>query len=237
MKAFLNPKTDLYELKHNDKPVPNMPSFRRFVGGIGYGRTDRPGDMAKTWLVLFGEAEDLRIWQLIEFMGTLQAVGKEAINLKDRFLCGVFYVDASDVHNQKVRYLRTLEGLTFYKQEKGVIRPIHPTDTATWPHFRGSRPLASVAPVLDDIRADIDAGFSLIRSLATDQRQLKFYGACEKLADRVVKSQVKDRKPEEALADPLVNASVFAVSMLLRTRPVADVRNKRSRVLYPNRKR
>lgn len=237
MRAFRNTSTNLYELRDKDKPVPNIPKFKRFVGGIGWNREDRPGDLAKTWITLFGEQEDDRITQIAEEHGTLQAVGIKAINLKDQFLCDRFYVDASDVHNQKVRYLRSLEGLTHYKQEKGLLRTIYPTDTKTWPLFRASRPTAAIVPVLDDVRVDIAAGFSLIHELATQQHKLVFYGSCEKLADLVLKSQVKERKPDETYGHPLVAASVFAVAMLLRTREVPIKKKRPTRNPYPNRAR
>lgn len=237
MKAFLNKQTNLFELRDGDKLAPNLPKFKRFFGGIGWGQEDKPGDYSKTWIALFGEQEDKRIMQIAETKGTLQQIGKEAINLKDRFLCERFYVDASEIHNQKVRYLRTLEGLTFYNKKQGVLRTIYPTDTKTWPHFRADRPIASVVPVPDDIRADLAAGFSNIHALATQQKELIFYGPCERLADLILKSQIKDRKPEETYSHPLVAASVYAVSMLIRSRPTEGQKQKTPVNPYPNRRR
>lgn len=227
--------TEISKLYTTD--VPELPKFKRFVGGIGWGKEDKPGALAKTWLAVFGEQEDSRVMQIAEEFGTLQVIGKKAIDWKDQLLCERFYVNGAELHNQKVRHLRTLEGLTFYKKEKGILREIYPTDTATWPHFRDTRPLTSIIPVPDDIKVDMSAGFSKLHGMATQEHSLIFYGPCEELSRLILKSQIKERKPEETLNHPLIEASVFAVSMLLRTRAVEGEKQKQWRNPYPNRAR
>jgi hypothetical protein len=230
-----NKKGELLLLVDDEKHlVPSMPKFKRFLGAFGWPDRHRQKQYAQHWLSLIGEQEDNVLRVFAESCGDLYGVGKTAIDMKDLYFADSFYVKSGELHNQAIRELRTLEGLTYYKSEQDILgRRRWITDAATWPHFRDYTTVASVVGVSDNVAADMLSGFQQIKWLAS-QGKLLVRGVCmESLF------LIRDAKPpyDELLNHPLAQALVFTVSMLLRTRPVEGMKREKQRILYPNRKR
>ncbi len=232
------PKGDrYYVVGSGEEPVAKMPVFKRFIGAAGWACEDRTHNFARNWLCCFGEQENNVLRLFVERSGSLAALCRHAVDVKDTLLCHTFWVNASEPNNMKVRELRSHEGLTFYTKKKDVLDRIkYPTPTTTWPHFRSERPLASVVPVPDNILSDMKAGFAKIEEMVRRQ-ELVARSGCTEFAE-ILKQWSNNLRPQDEVAKhPLFNASVFAVSMLLRTRPTEGQKKKKPEDLYPNRKR
>ncbi len=231
------PTGELFTLvDEHGETIPNMQRFKRFVCGVGWACERQTHNYAKDWLLLVGEQEDGVPLCILERSGTRPTILREVVNIKDLFLCREFWVNASEVHELKVREMRQYEGLTYYRHETttfGTTKWI--TDPATWKHFRPERPLAFVAGVPEIITADIATGFTNFDQMARSQKLL-IRATCLEV-NLLLKDWSNQYKQKDKVAEhPLIHAAVFALSMLLRTRPVEGKQEKPYNP-YPNRRR
>ena len=237
MKAIKHPQTEIITVHDTDGPIAALPRFKRFVGGVGWANTDKASDLGQNWAIVVGEQEDNELMAMQECRGSIPALCKQMVDLKDQFLCLSWYCDAAEIHKSKVRMLRDYEGLTHYKFEKDVYgRKSYATPSDTWPHFRTERPLTSIAAVSDMVKMDLKAGYDRLREMIRT-KEFGFYSGCPSLSRLMIRSFNDKRPDEESMDSPVVVAAVYAVEMLLRTRPLDTKKGKPKINPYPNRKR
>ena len=113
---------------------PNAPRFKMFSLGLGYA--DPTSDESLHACVLAGKTSDDRIIIMAEFLGILEDVLWECVNLKDRFLVKRLWVDTRD--KELLRLILDVDGLTKYRNLglDNFGSPIYEHRATTWPHFR-----------------------------------------------------------------------------------------------------
>jgi len=153
----------------------DAPQFKRIFGAIGWA--DVHHDTAEHFILIGGETRDKRLVFFREFGGTFEAVTREAINLKDRFLMSELWIDIRerDLHIQ----LALADGLTHY-QSLGVDHFDHEIwlhDSGHWPDYRNRETLCTLVAVPDVVFRSAMEGMDRVFRLV-ETKQLSFHGSC-----------------------------------------------------------
>lgn len=229
MKAYRNDKTDLLELRNVDnKRVEDSPLFKRFIGAVARPNLSEGGAKAKYWGVIVGEREDGIYTFFTEFSGEKDAVIEEMINWKDRLLIERFY--GPDDDETFLPSLRRVDGLTRYDSHNDLMgRKVYEHKSDRWPYFRDRQTIASIIPVPLEVRINLETGRSFVKALV-DNKKAKVRWDCI-----VFESLIYQNPPYDRILDhPCMEASIYAIMMLERTKPRDSTRERQKAPVYGN---
>lgn len=215
MRANYDKRTQLYTLEDEAE----APSFVGFSAGIGYLDPKGKDHYGRHWFVVVGESEGHEYFIMTaEFSADLQGLAKALTDWKDDLHIQRIYLDDTDL--QSLRYLRGFgpadwDGLTVYrsdgKDKMGKEKWIHKADF--WPKFRDRETIAHIVPVPESIRVNLSAGYDLLLTLEKADR-VRYRP--ESLAIATVR---REEKRDDVIRHPLLQATIWTISMLERTRP------------------
>lgn len=109
---------DLFELRENEKRVPNSPLFTNFVGAIGWPDEGNHDHYALSWACVGGITEEGRLILIHEQSSSPSAFADTLIRLKDNFLLSRYFVCLDTTNIRRMKALRLTPELTFYPGRK-----------------------------------------------------------------------------------------------------------------------
>jgi len=213
--------------------APDLPKFTRFVASVGWLDPAGKQGFDRHWFVVLGDQEDKIITAMATGSGSLREIAEALTDWKDRLLIQVIYVDGTDL--QSVRFLKGQpqgsgwDGLaTYWDNGKDTFdRPQYINKPSKWPHFRNRDTKAYIQRVPDDIRVNVRAGIDILINLTKEDRFLI-------LPEASTLNVLRADPPDQQVAHPLIQATVWALMMLERTRPGEAKPMKQSEPFYRN---
>jgi len=183
---------------------PAAPRFKLFSMGLGYA--DPTVDESLHACVLAGKTSDDRIIIMAEFLGILEDVLWECVNLKDRFLVTRLWIDTRD--KELLRLILDMDGLTTYKRLglDNFGSPIWASRAITWPHFRNRETLLFVTGVPGFIQASPLGGIDRLVGMVK-KGELTLHSSCGQCAWILDQQTVG-----EVIKRPLTKAMVYAIN-------------------------
>jgi hypothetical protein len=234
MKAYRNPKTELLELRtfqdDDDKEtrLRNSPLFKRFIGAVAQPNLSESDPLSRYWGMVLGEREDGLYTFFTEFSGTKAILDENMINWKDRLLIERFY--ASDEEEDFLQTLRKVDGLTRYNSHTDIAgRTVYEHKGETWPYFRDRDTKASILPVPLEVRGNLETGRALVKHLV-DTKKAKVRWDCTVFESLIYQNPPYDR----ILRHPCMQAAIYAILMLERTKKRNTTTEKQERPVYGN---
>lgn len=181
--------------------------YKEFAGGIGWLFPKGEEHYSLHWLVVTGLGVDGLYHVVHEFGANMHQLCQEATDVKDRLFVSRFYADQSQP--QLMSTVREHDGLTRYITHgtdlRGRTKWLHQPER--WQHFRDRDTVATLMPVSDRIRVDLQAGIDKVVGLISD-RKLEISWECP----RVI--WVLRQSIEEWHIHPIMRALVWSVIMM-----------------------
>ena len=183
---------------------PTAPRFKLFSMGLGYA--DPTVDESLHACVLAGKTSDDRIIILAEFLGILEDVLWECVNLKDRFIVKRLWVDTKD--KELLRLILDMDGLTKYRSLglNNFGDPIYENSSKTWPFFRDRSTLLFVTGIPSFIQASPLGGIDRLVGMVK-KGELTLHSSCGQCAWILDQQTVG-----EVIKRPLTKAMVYAIN-------------------------
>jgi hypothetical protein len=202
--------------------------FLEVCGAFGYGDPTDENEYAMNAVAVVGLQQDKCFNLLEEELGTLEHVGRTAVDMKDRLAFTRFFINPEPLDYRK--RLTAIDGLTGYLSLGLNARgdPKYVRDSSHWEHFRSRGHVVGLVPVREQVLADYESHVTRLTQM-TQEGTFLVPDWCPDAMRLGRETFATGRK------HPLMKAMVFAMGgMLALLEPAGDQPALRGNSWYKN---